>query len=66
MSKQALTPEGVLPRKRGEPLRQLQAAREHASRRATDPLWPLRDARGAVPMAGARQMPASELEAERR
>jgi hypothetical protein len=60
MAPRVLIPQIVEPKQPGDTLRQFRAARERAYRRATDPLWPLRDPHGAIPMRGAYAMPASE------
>jgi|GEM_PF-1442384 hypothetical protein len=62
MAPRVLVPEVVAPPKAGDTLRRFREARDRAYHRATDPLWPLRDPHGAVPMPGAYEMPASELE----
>jgi len=61
VSPRILIPEIMLPKHPGDTLRELQAARDGAYRRATDPLCRLRDPRGAVPMRGAYAMPESRL-----
>ena len=60
MAPRVLIPEVVVPPKPGDTLRRFREARDRAYRRATDPRWPLRDPRGAIPMPGAYEMPASE------
>ena len=59
MAPRVLIPQIVEPKQPGDTLRRLREARDRAYLRATDPRWPLRDPRGAIPMRGAYAMPAS-------
>jgi hypothetical protein len=69
MTNRFVIPSAIFPP--GAPLRPpaadlLATARDRAYLRATDPLWPLRDPHGAIPMNGAYAMPESELVANGR